>query len=63
MEEKDVGKDTPTKKCQKCDKEIGGQAYYFIRLDCIFDGDSISACDTVVLCSNCHNSLKSWLNL
>ena len=63
MEIKDIEKDIQNKKCQKCDKEIGGQAYYLVRLDCIFDGDSVSACDTVVLCSECHINLKSWLNL
>lgn len=60
MKEQDIGKDMPSKKkCQKCNKEIGGQVYYFVRLDCIFDGDSVSACDTVLLCSSCHNSLKT----
>jgi hypothetical protein len=62
IKEQDTGKDVPEKKCQKCNQVIGGKAYYFVRLDCIFDGDSITACESIVLCSDCHTSLKSWLN-
>ncbi len=51
------------KNCQKCRKKIGGKAYYIVSLDCIFDGKQTSACRSVTVCSNCHNKLKSWLNI
>ena len=49
--------------CQRCGEKIGGKAYYIVRLDCIYDGKEVSACKTVIVCSNCHNGLKSWLKI
>jgi hypothetical protein len=49
--------------CQKCGDEIGGKAYYLVKLDCIYDGKTTSACKNVVMCSDCHNNLKTWLNI
>ena len=49
--------------CQKCKEEIGGKAFYLVQLDCIYDGKSLSACERVVMCSDCYSSLKSWLGL
>ena len=63
MEKEELKKDSFDKNCQKCGTKIGGKAYYLIRMDCLYDGESVSACETVLLCSNCHASLKSWLNL
>lgn len=50
-------------KCQKCGNQIGGQAYYIVSLDCIYNGKEVSACKSVVVCSYCHNELKSWLKI
>jgi hypothetical protein len=47
--------------CKKCDSKIGGKAYYIIEMDCLFDGDNISKCETIFLCSNCYDKLNSWL--
>jgi hypothetical protein len=49
--------------CQKCHKHIGGGSYYMIQLDCIFDGNSLSACERSILCSDCYHDLRSWLNI
>lgn len=49
--------------CQKCKEEIGGRAYYLVQLDCIYDGKSLSACERVVVCSDCYSNLRSWLGL
>jgi len=49
--------------CQKCNKEIGGGAYYFLQLDCLYDGKSLSRCEKVVICSDCYDDLKAWLKL
>jgi len=38
-----------TKTCQKCGEKIGGQAYNLINVECIYDGKSLSACETLVL--------------
>jgi|MudIll2142460700_1097286.scaffolds.fasta_scaffold44861_3 hypothetical protein len=51
------------KACQKCGETIGGKAYNLINVECIYDGKSLSACETLVLCSQCYSSLKSWLHL
>ena len=50
-------------KCQKCGENIGGKAYYIIPLDCMYDGMELSQCKTIVLCSQCNNKLKVWLEL
>jgi len=49
--------------CRKCKKVIGGQSYYIIQLDCIYDGKTLSACDRVMICSDCYHNLRSWLNM
>ena len=49
-------------KCKKCDENIGGKAFYILELDCLFDGESISKCETIYLCSNCYHKLESWLD-
>jgi hypothetical protein len=49
--------------CQKCKTDIGGKPYYVVQLDCIYDGNSLTACDKIVVCSTCFRNLKSWLNL
>ena len=49
--------------CQKCGEIIGGKSYYIIQLDCIYDGKTLSACDRVMICSDCYHDLKSWLNI
>jgi polyferredoxin len=49
--------------CQKCKTDIGGKPYYVVQLDCIYDGNSLTACDKIVVCSACFHNLKSWLNL
>jgi hypothetical protein len=49
--------------CQRCGTEIGGKAFYIIRLDCIYDGEEVSACKSVIVCSECHEKLKSWLHI
>ena len=49
--------------CQKCGEKIGGKAYYIVHLDCMYDGKEVSACKSIFVCSNCHNRLKSWLNI
>ena len=46
--------------CKKCGKKIGGQAYYVIEMDCIYDGESLSGCEKAVVCSNCHEALLNW---
>lgn len=48
--------------CKKCNIDIGGKAYYLVELDCLFDGENISKCETVFLCSQCYNMFKKWLN-
>lgn len=63
MSEDEYKQNLLKKKCQKCDAKIGGKAYYLVRLDCLYDGQSVSSCDTVMLCSDCHSKLKSWLNI
>ena len=49
--------------CQKCKTDIGGKPYYIVQLDCIYDGNSLSACDKIIVCADCFRDLKSWLNL
>ena len=63
MDEHNLKEKLPQKNCQKCGQKIGGKAYYVVEVDCIFDGDTISTCDTIVICSNCNAQLKSWLNI
>ncbi len=38
--------------CQKCKTDIGGKPYYVVQLDCIYDGNSLTACDKIVVCSD-----------
>lgn len=61
MKEKELEKGERV--CQKCNEKIGGKAYYLVQLDCIYDGKSLSACERLVMCSDCYSSLKSWLGL
>jgi len=49
------------KNCKKCNENIGGKAYYILELDCLYDGENISKCETLFLCSNCYNKLNLWL--
>jgi len=63
VDEKELKKSGYRKTCQKCGEEIGGKAFYLIKLDCIYDGKTTSACDTIVLCSDCYDKLKTWLHL
>jgi polyferredoxin len=63
MKEKKGKKTNEGKTCKKCGIDIGGQAYYIIQLDCIYDGKSLSACDRIVVCSECYSKLTSWLNI
>ena len=54
MDEKDI-------KCRKCNEKIGGKAYYIIESDCLYDGENVSNCETIILCSNCYNFFNQWL--
>jgi hypothetical protein len=63
MKKKEVKKTSPGLVCQKCHESIGGKAYHMIQLDCIYDGNTLSACDRMVLCSDCYGDLRSWLKL
>jgi hypothetical protein len=63
MKKKEGKKTSAERQCQKCHGSIGGKAYYLIQLDCIYDGASLSACDRLVLCSECYHQLRSWLDL
>jgi polyferredoxin len=63
MNESELKKTKYEKKCQKCNADIGGKSYYVVQLDCIYDGNSLTACNRVVVCSNCYSHLMSWLNL
>jgi hypothetical protein len=56
-----LGDNTIINQCRKCQENIGGKAYYLVKLDCIFDGEHISKCDTITLCSACYHSLMQWL--
>jgi hypothetical protein len=49
--------------CQKCKTSIGGKPYYIVQLDCIYDGNTLSSCEKIIICSDCFHTLKSWLNL
>jgi lycopene cyclase domain-containing protein len=62
-EEKRREKTSSEQTCQKCHECIGGKSYYMIQLDCVYDGNSLSACDRLVLCFDCNHHLRSWLNL
>jgi len=48
-------------KCKKCNVIIGGKAYYILESDCLYDGENVSNCETIFLCSNCYNKFNSWL--
>lgn len=48
-------------KCKKCNSVIGGKAYYIVEMDCLYDGENISKCETILLCSNCYKRFNSWL--
>jgi hypothetical protein len=50
-------------KCKKCDEDIGGKAYYLVELDCLYDGENVTKCKTIYLCSNCYNMFNKWLNI
>ena len=63
MNEKDLKQSGYEKTCQKCGEKIGGKAYYLIKLDCIYDGKTTSACRTVAMCSDCYGDLKTWLKI
>jgi hypothetical protein len=47
--------------CKKCNEKIGGKSYYIIESDCLYDGENISNCDTIILCSHCFDLFNSWL--
>ena len=47
--------------CKKCNEKIGGKSYYIIESDCLYDGENISNCDTILLCSHCFDLFNSWL--
>jgi len=63
MKKKEATQTGSERMCQKCHDGIGGKAYYLVQLDCVYDGKSLSACDKVVLCSDCYHRLRSWLDL
>ena len=63
MDEENLKEELPKKGCQKCGHNIGGKSYYIVSLDCLYDGESISACETYVLCSHCNKEIRHWLNL
>jgi len=63
MDENKENEEMHEKNCQKCGEKIGGKAYYILHLDCLFDGESTSACETYVLCSHCNNALRHWLDI
>ncbi len=63
MNENELKNTRYEKTCQKCKTNIGGKPYYVIQLDCIYDGNSLTACERVIVCSGCFHALKSWLNL
>jgi hypothetical protein len=48
-------------KCKKCNENIGGKAYYILELDCLYDGENVSKCETILLCSYCYHKLDKWL--
>jgi hypothetical protein len=47
--------------CKKCKENIGGHAYYILKLDCLYDGENISSCKTIVSCATCYHELDKWL--
>ena len=47
--------------CLKCDEKIGGKSYYVVKLDCIYDGEHLSKCESLLLCSSCYHKLEQWL--
>jgi hypothetical protein len=63
MNENELKNTRYQKACQKCKTDIGGKPYYVVQLDCIYDGNSLTACERIIVCSDCFRSLKSWLNL
>lgn len=63
MNEKSLKEEYPEKNCKKCGQKIGGKAYYLLSLDCLYDGESISACETYGLCSKCNIAIRHWLNI
>lgn len=63
MNENESEKTRYQKQYQKCKSDIGGEPYYVIQLDCIYDGKALTACEKVVVCAECSSNLKSWLNL
>jgi hypothetical protein len=63
MNEENLKEELPEKGCQKCGHKIGGKPYYIVSLDCLYDGESISACETYALCSHCNDEIRHWLNL
>ena len=48
--------------CKKCNEKIGGKAYYILESDCLYDGENVSNCETIILCSNCYHKFDVWLN-
>ena len=48
--------------CKKCNSKIGGKAYYILESDCLYDGENVSNCETIILCSNCYHNFDIWLN-
>jgi hypothetical protein len=47
--------------CRKCKEHIRGHAYYILKRDCLYEGENISSCGTIVLCANCYHELDKWL--
>jgi hypothetical protein len=47
--------------CKKCNEQIGGKSYYIIESDCLYDGEKVSNCETIILCSNCYDMFNHWL--
>lgn len=47
---------------KKCSEKIGGPAYYVVNLNCINDGQNLTSCESVELCSNCYHNLYQWLH-
>jgi hypothetical protein len=48
--------------CKKCNAKIGGKSYYILESDCLYDGENVSNCETIILCSDCYHKFDIWLN-
>ena len=58
-----MNEEKPKIYCQKCQKEIGGEAYHFLQFDCMYDGKTLTNCKNATFCSNCYKDVKSFSKL